>query len=118
MRIRSLFDRQRARNGIPATLSRGVASCSCVIRQGQNANQADISGEFAIEGDAQDVFIAAADYVPTGVVSLPREDDRFVFTNLAGNVVQLRVVIPTNSDQCFKNCDVEATELRVHCKKF
>lgn len=118
MRIRNLFARQRARNGFAATIGRGNLSCPATVRQGHNANQADTNGDFAVEGDGQDICMAAADYRPTGQVSLPQLDDRIAFTNQAGVPVVLRVIIPASSDQCFQSCDIEQSELRVHCKTF
>lgn len=119
MRIRNLFSRQRARNGLVATIRRGNQSCTATIRQGQNANQAGTEQEFSVEEDIVDVFVAAADYKPTGTASPPAQDDRISFTNpVSGISYDLRVCFPANSERCFSSCDVQQTELRVHTKAF
>lgn len=98
--------------GIAAVIARGVATCEATIVLDQGEQAAPNEGAFAVEQNAQQLILKAADYKPTGSVSEPVKNDRITAT-VNGTEKEWRVVIRGGNQQTFQRMDAKGVWIRV-----
>jgi len=109
--------RLRGKEGLNAVLSRGTSSCPVVVTMGRSEAVATGLQDVRVQSKAQEIFIQASSYCPTGVPTQPEDNDKITVTMSDGSVVDFDIRPPSNGLQCFNLSGSENTEWRLHTRR-